>query len=507
MVQRRSAMLARRAVGRTRQLVVLAIAVSAVAGLVALERRTVDTSLLTASSGATSPEFRRDAKASTWFCPGVIGNDDQVSGLLVISNFAEVPVGGTITRFLVDGVARQQRFAVPARSTLEVDALAGVKSGFVSALVESQGAALVVEQQTLHRAGNAVATCASTPSGTWFLADGFTGADSVDQIVVTNPSLDSAILDVSFVTAIGERNPQSLKGVVVPPESVRVFDVAGLDARNEVIAAVAVRATVGRVVVGRSQHYLGRGRLGYTMSLAAAATSNRWFFADGEKAANVNEEFVIYNPSATDQQLTFIFADDQGAAIDPVTVTAPSRRVTKFAPSGLSALPDGRYSAIISATSSVDQSAGAGAGTGSRAGASAGESVVIERVTTRQGNKSTASTVLLGTSSASRAWVATSGAAIGVADALRVFNPGSLPATFRVSYLGPAGDLAITGYEEVLLEPGASASVLLGPETASTAVSVTSNEPIVVQRRIDRGPKQPIDGAAPLILMTASAQS
>ena len=496
-------MLARRAAGRTRQLVVLAIAVSTVGGLVALERRTVDTSLLTASSGATSPEFRRNAKASTWFCPGVIGNDDQVSGLFVISNFAEVPVGGTITRFLVDGVARQQRFAVPARSTLEVDALAGVKSGFVSALVESQGAALVVEQQTLHRAGNAVATCASTPSGTWFLADGFTGADSVDQIVVTNPSLDSAILDVSFVTAIGERNPQSLKGVVVPPESVRVFDVAGLDARNEVIAAVAVRATVGRVVVGRSQHYLGLGRLGYTMSLAASATSNRWFFADGEKAANVNEEFVIYNPSATDQQLTFIFADDQGVAIDPVTVTAPSRRVTKFAPSGLSALPDGRYSAIISATSSVDQSAG----TGSSAGASAGESVVIERVTTRQGNKSTASTVLLGTSSASRAWVATSGAAIGVADALRVFNPGSLPATFRVSYLGPAGDLAITGYEEVLLEPGASASVLLGPETASTAVSVTSNEPIVVQRRFDRGPKQPIDGAAPLILMTASAQS
>ena len=501
MVQRRSAMLARRAVGRTRQLVVLAIAVSAIAGLVALERRTVDPSLLNAATRATSPEFRRDAKASTWFCPGVIGNDDQVSGLLVISNFAEVPVGGTITRFMVDGVARQQRFAVPARSTLEVDALAGVKSGFVSALVESQGAALVVEQLTVHRAGNAVSLCASTPSGTWFLADGCTGADSVDQIVVTNPSLDSAILDVSFVTAIGERNPQSLKGVVVPPESVRVFDVAGLDARNEVIAAVAVRATVGRVVVGRSQHYLGRGRLGYTMSLAASATSTRWFFADGEKSASVNEEFVIYNPSATDQQLTFILADDQGVAIDPVTVTAPSRRVTKFAPSGLSALPDGRYSAIISATSSVDQSASVGAG------ASAGESVVIERVTTRQEDKSTASSVILGAPSASRAWVATSGVAIGVADALRVFNPGSLPATFRVSYLGPAGELSITGYDEVLLAPGASASVSLGAETASTAVSVTSNEPIVVQRRIDRGPKQPINGAAPLILMTASAQS
>jgi hypothetical protein len=233
------------------------------------------------------------------------------------------------------------------------------------------------------------------------------------------------------------------------------------------------------------------------MSLAASATSTRWFFADGEKSASVNEEYVIYNPSATDQQLTFILADDQGVAIDPVTVTAPGRRVTKFAPSGLSALLDGRYSAIISATSSVDQSASAGA--------SAGEFVVIERVTTRQEEKSTASAVLLGAPSASRAWVATSGVAIGVADALRVFNPGSLPATFRVSYLGPAGDVSITGYEEVLLAPGASASVLLGAETASTAVSVTSNEPIVVQRRIDRGPKQPINGAAPLVVMIALA--
>ena len=139
-------------------------------------------------------------------------------------------------------------------STLEVDALAGVESRFVSTLVESHGAALVVEQRTLHRAGDAVSQCASSPSGTWFLADGFTGAESLEQLVVTNPSLDSAILDVTFVTATGERAPQALKGVVVPPESVRVFDMAALDARNEATVAVSVVATVGRVVVGRSQH-------------------------------------------------------------------------------------------------------------------------------------------------------------------------------------------------------------------------------------------------------------
>jgi len=71
--------------------------------------------------------------------------------------------------------------------------------------------------------------------------------------------------------------------------------------------------------------------------------------------------------------------------------------------------------------------------------------------------------------------------------------------------LGPAGDVAVAGYEEVSLAPGASTSVLLGAESASAAVSVVANEPIVVTRRISRGNKQPISGAASLIIMTTTS--
>jgi hypothetical protein len=178
-VQRRVASIARGAVGRTRQVVVVVFALVIVVGLVVVDRRAFGE--LNPASGQLSsvPEFRRDAKASTWFCPGVIGNDASVGGSLVIANAGETPVGGTITRFLVDGAARKQRFAVPARSRLEVDALGDLSSPFVSALVESQGAAVAVEQRTTHRAGDAVASCASAPAGTWYLADGFTGSDRV----------------------------------------------------------------------------------------------------------------------------------------------------------------------------------------------------------------------------------------------------------------------------------------------------------------------------------------
>jgi len=88
-----------------------------------------------------------------------------------------------------------------------------------------------------------------------------------------------------------------------------------------------------------------------------------------------------------------------------------------------------------------------------------------------------------------------------------VFNPGSQPATFRVTYLGPAGDVSVTGYEEVSLAPGASTSVQLGAQTATSAVSVIANEPVVVQRRVPRGAKQPVSGVAPLIRVVEAGAS
>lgn len=477
---------------RARHAAVAVAVVASLVGVVALARVAPDLGQPTVESRLAVPEFRADAKASTWFCPGLPGNDDSIAGRIIVSNSGDVPVGGSITRFAQDGTARRQRFAVAARSTLEVDALSGVEAPFVSALVESQGAALVVEQRTEHRAGDAVAQCASAPSDTWFLADGFTGADSIEQVVVTNPSLDSAILDVTFVTAIGERAPQSLKGVVVPPESVRVFDMAALDARNEATIAVSVVASVGRVVVGRSQHYLGRGRLGYTMSLGASSTSDRWYFADGTKNAEVAEEFVVYNPYSYDQQLTFIVAAADGVALDPLTVTAPAKRVTKFAPTALGALPDGRYSAVVTATpfgSSTAQQPG----------------VVVERVSTRQSGKSTASAVVLGAPRPAARWVAPSGTTTIGADSLRVFNPGAVNASLRIAYLGPAGVVAVEGYDDVSLAPGASVSITLAAEVAATSLLVESSEPIVVARRVSRGVKQPLDGSAPLVAVAGDA--
>lgn len=115
--------------------------------------------------------------------------------------------------------------------------------------------------------------------------------------------------------------------------------------------------------------------------------------------------------------------------------------------------------------------------------------------------------MLLGAPQPAARWVAPSGTAAVGDDSLRVFNPGAVSASLRITYLGPAGAVAVEGYEEVALAPGASVSIALGAEVSATSLSVESSEPIVVARRVSRGAKQSLDSAASLVAVASGAVS
>ena len=133
------------------------------------------------------------------------------------------------------------------------------------------------------RPGTSVAPCTTQPSSEWYLAEGFTAENSNEQLVLTNPYSESAIVDIGFATADGSREPSELQGFPVPPRSVRVIDMDSIAARDEAEVAVKVVATRGNLIVGRAQVYDGGGRLGYSMSLASPALRSQWWFANGAK--------------------------------------------------------------------------------------------------------------------------------------------------------------------------------------------------------------------------------
>ncbi len=250
-------------------------------------------------------------------------------------------------------------------------------------MVEIDGGGGLVEQAAVHPEGTSVAACANAPAPSWYLAEGFTAEGSVEQLVLTNPYDESAIVDIGFATEEGSREPAELQGYPVPARSVEVIDLAEIAARDEPEVAVKVIASRGNVVVGRAQVYEGGGRRGFGVALASPALRDQWWFANGEKGPGVRERYSIYNPTEDDVEVNVvplgIPLTGELVTIDPITV--PAHQVETFSPDQLDGLPDGRHAMVFS--------------TGSQ------QSIVVEQAFTRTIDDRPTTAVLLGAPRAS----------------------------------------------------------------------------------------------------------
>jgi hypothetical protein len=247
-------------------------------------------------------------------------------------------------------------------------------------------------------------------------------------------------------------------------------------ARNEPVVAVEVHASAGKLVVGRSQHYLGDGRLGYTMALGASGASSEWWFAGGEKLEGSTEQLVILNPDRNDATLSVMFVNGTNpeAQIEPAILTAPAGRVTLFDTGALPNLPNGRYGIIVS--------------TIGEPGATA-PGVVIEQVVNRRVGNTVGTSVVLGApmGATSTVWVAPSGVSSGIDDAMLILNATPVEGTFTVSQIGPAGEVAIAGLESILLPASGLVSIPVPAGIPNGEIVVRATVPVVVQRMLLRG--------------------
>jgi len=423
------------------------------------------------------PVVSVDQRISTsWFCPGVPGNDGTISGSIIVSNPSDADFNATVTRLGVGVSPVVTAVTVAARSQAVVNVKEGIESPFISTIVEILGGVGTAEQFINHPAGNSVAQCANEPATDWYFADGFTGADSLDHIVLTNPYSDSTVVDVSFVTTESTREPSRLHGFVIPPRSVIALNMADEGARNEPVVAVEVHASAGKLVVGRSQHYLGDGRLGYTMALGASGLSSEWWFADGEKMDGSTEQLVILNPTRSDATLSVMFVNgaNPDTQSEPASVIAPAGSVTLFDTGTLPNVPNGRYGIIVSTVGEPGVEA---------------PGIVVEQVINRRVGNTVGTSVVLGApmGAMSTVWVAPSGVSSGIDDAMLILNATPIEGMVTVSQIGPAGEVAIAGLESVLLPASGLVSIPVPAGISNGEIVVRATVPVVVQRMLLRG--------------------
>ena len=460
-----------------RQLVVFVLSLLMVGAMVLTNQRdnAVIESLVTPVP--VMPVVSVDQRISTsWFCPGVPGNDGTISGSIIVSNPSDADFNATVTRLGVGVSPVVTAVTVAARSQAVVNVKEGIESPFISTIVEILGGVGTAEQFINHPAGNSVAQCANEPATDWYFADGFTGADSLDHIVLTNPYSDSTVVDVSFVTTESTREPSRLHGFVIPPRSVIALNMADEGARNEPVVAVEVHASAGKLVVGRSQHYLGDGRLGYTMALGASGLSSEWWFADGEKLDGSTEQLVILNPTRSDATLSVMFVNgaNPDTQSEPASVIAPAGSVTLFDTGTLPNVPNGRYGIIVSTVGEPGVEA---------------PGIVVEQVINRRVGNTVGTSVVLGApmGAMSTVWVAPSGVSSGIDDAMLILNATPIEGTVTVSQIGPAGEVAIAGLESVLLPASGLVSIPVPAGISNGEIVVRATVPVVVQRMLLRG--------------------
>jgi hypothetical protein len=428
---------------------------------------------------ATPPFVPSGDLVTSWFCPGVPRSADGQGGEAVIANPTDQPLSAQVTIYTdAAGVAAvSQRVEVAPRSSTSVDLAAAQPAGtFASALVEIAGGGAFVEQIARHPAGDSVGACSISTSDAWYLADGFTVEGSTESLVITNPFPDDAVVSLAvFTQQEGAQTRPRLQGLPVPGRSILVVDQALLP-RDEVVLGVQLQASRGRVVLGRSQQYLGAGRLGYSMTLASPSIGNQYYFAGGESGQGVIQRYSFLNPSDVDVSVSvFFYGDANAVATADETVEVPRRSIVTFTADELFTLPDGPYGVNFSSlTQTPDGFA----------------PFYVERASTRpvDGND-VATSVVMGMPGefAARRWSMAIGSATALQGAIRVINVDGTPASVTLLAVGPGGEVPVSGAENLPIAASGLVSIDLAGLALNSPLIVTSTGRVFVERVLDRG--------------------
>jgi hypothetical protein len=412
---------------------------------------------------------------STWFCGGVPNTTDASGGTVTVVNPADAPMQGRLTVFSdASGIAPAERpFEVPARSHLATVLSKVQRTGnYLSAMVEITGGGGFVEQTAVTKVGKAVSACSNSTSGDWYFADNYTLSGSKEDLVITNPFPDDAILDFTFASNDGTRRPQNLQGFPVSAHSVAVISEANLP-KDEAVLAVTIHASRGRVIAARAQTYRGE-RSGYSLTLGAPSLSTDWSFPDGEAGPDVAfERYSIYNPTDSDVTVTTnMWGIAQGSFVGYRTDTVRAGNVLSFTTRDFGQVPTGRHGMTFSTEGDA--------------------SIVVEQGITRKAGDAFVTSVVIGAPQVFEGysrWSMAVGTDQAVANVLIVMNLDSVAGTVTVKTLGAGGEVAVKGLEKVKLAKAGITAIAIPntPGVLGSPLVVESSQRIIVQRLLPRG--------------------
>ena len=420
------------------------------------------------AAGATPEAGGAGALTSTWYCAAGTAVAGGTANLAVtVANVGDDARAGTITWLPAGAAPVVVPLEVEPDAAVTIAAHPSVNAPAVSAIVAVDGGGVAVEHSVSGGRGASVAPCASSPSATWYLANGTTERDARQVLAVFNPFPDDAVVDISFDTDEGRQDPRALQGLPVPPRSTTFVNVHD-HVRRRAVTAASVVARRGRVVVDRVVSFDGAlGRTGVSLSLAAPAASEVWWFPDGLVGDGISQSWHIYNPTDEEAVASLEVVPDEGAAPEPVDLTLPPRTQVVVTPDQVPNLPAGvAHSSVVRSLNGVP--------------VVAERALDVRRPSARRGWSS-----MLGSPVAADEWVLPVGEVSGNVDQwVVVHNPGVESRSVSVFALVGGRRLEVSGLQDLDVGPAGRIALRMGEhiERFPLPLLVVADGDVVVER-------------------------
>jgi autotransporter-associated beta strand protein len=297
------------------------------------------------AAGGTSPKW--------YFAEGSQG---FFSTYLLLVNPQSANMTATVA-FLREGAAPVTRsYPVPAKSRVTVDAAADPELVGFSFGMEVTFDAPGVAERAMYFGTNPLwkggheSTGATTPSASWFLAEGATGPFFETFVLIANPGGATATGTITYLPSIGV--PVS-RPFTVPAAGRLTINIEGEDP-SLANAAVATQVTADQpVIVERAQYWPDPAPLWYEAHNSFGVTSlgQKWGLAEGRQGglAGYQTYVLLANPGDMAAQVTITFLRENGAPFDKTfIVQARSRFNVDMGPGALvPELVDERFGALI----------------------------------------------------------------------------------------------------------------------------------------------------------------
>jgi hypothetical protein len=285
--------------------------------------------------------------ATTWYlAEGYTGSNatgGEFDTWVLIQNPGDQEAGVNVTFMQPGGVNTERSYNLPphSRFTIHVDDI--LPAAEVSTRIQATQP-VVAERAMYFNGGKAGhdTVGVNSPSQNWYLAEGYTGGNFDEWILVQNPNDTNASLNVQFQT---QEHGVVNRSYTLTPRSRFTIHVDDILPDAQVSTYLQ---TDQPVVVERAQ-YLNSMRSG-TCSIGARSPSYTWFFAEGYTSEGFEEWLLVQNPqdSAALVDMTFMQLDGTNTSIQ---FAVPSR--SRYTVPVHQVLPGAQVSTRVSSSTPV----------------------------------------------------------------------------------------------------------------------------------------------------------